>query len=245
MRLFLYIYDLMKKILFFLIIITPYLSSAQTRIRVSGSSTYDAWTHMDPFYLNEPVQDVDNFRPVEYEERVTEIKLSLDSPLMSYWIGVIGAKINFKKGWGNRKHTEDGDNYFAYSWPMTPYQTKRDYIDYGVEVYYGFPTGSAKPYIGFGGQFKIEQITSSFIYIDNQTNASSNPIASIPVDEHIERRISYYAIAGLDYIVGRHFYIVPHLKLYFNEIKIDEKMLIKNRTNNTQLRPGIEVGFIF
>ena len=149
------------------------------------------------------------------------------------------------KGWANRKHTEDGDEYFEYSWPMTPYQTKRDYIDYGVEVYYGFPMSNLKPYFGIGGQFQIEQISSSFIYIDNQTNASANPVASIPVDEHIERRFSYYAIAGVDYIVARHFYIIPYVKLYFNEIEIDEKMIIKDRTDKAQLRPGIEIGFIF
>ena len=137
----------MKKIIYFFIIIIPYISSSQTRVRVSGFTKYDAWTHMDPFYLNKPIQDVDNFRPVEYEERVTELKIVLDSPLMSYWIGKIGVKINFLKGWGNRKHTDDGDEYFEYSWPMTPYQTKRDYIDYGVEVYYGFPMSNLKPYI--------------------------------------------------------------------------------------------------
>tara|TARA_B100000530_G_scaffold24251_2_gene15448 strand:+ start:1291 stop:1893 length:603 start_codon:yes stop_codon:yes gene_type:complete len=200
---------------------------------------------MDPFYLNEPIADVDNFRPVEYEERVTHIKLSLDSPLMSYWIGIVGAKINFVKGWGNRKHINDGDEYFEYSFPMTPYQTKRDYIDYGVELYYGFPMSSLKPYLGFGGEFRIEQTTSSFIYIDNQTNASADPIASIPVDEHVERRFGYYAIFGLDYIVGRHFYVAPHLKLYFNEVEIDEKISVKNRTDNAQFRPGVEIGFIF
>ena len=102
-----------------------------------------------------------------------------------------------------------------------------------------------KPYFGIGGQFQIEQIGSSFIYIDNQTNASANPLASIPVDEHIERRFSYYAIAGVDYIVARHFYIIPYVKLYFNEIEIDEKMIIKDRTDKAQLRPGIEIGFIF
>jgi len=235
----------MKKIICVFILIIPFLCDAQTKIRVSGFSKYDAWTHMDPFYLNEPVQDVDNFRPVEYEERITEIKLAIDSPLMSYWIGKIGAKINFVKGWGNRKHTNDSDIYFEYSWPMTPYQTRRDYINYAIELYYGFPLSDFKPYFGVGGEFKIEQISSSFIYIDNQTNAAANPIASIPVDEHIERRFGYYGIIGLDYIVGRHFYVAPHLKLYFNEIDIDEKMTIKNRTDAAQFRPGVEIGFIF
>ena len=235
----------MKKAFFLFIIIIPLICSSQTRIRISGLTEYDAWTHMDPFYLDKPIQDVDNFRPVEYEERVTRFKLALDSPLMDYWIGTIGAKINFSVLWSNRKHTNDGDDYFEYSWPMTPYQTKRDYIDYGVELYYGFPMSGFKPYIGFGGEFKIEQTSSSFIYIDNQTNAAANPVISIPVDEHVERRFSYYAIIGLDYIVARHLYIVPHIRLYFNEIDIDEKMSIKNRTDGSQFRPGIEIGFIF
>ena len=236
---------IMRKMIYVAVLTIPFLCSSQTKIRVSAFSEYDAWTHMDPFYLNEPMQDVDNFRPVEYEERVTELKLSIDSPLMPYWIGVVGAKINFSKGWANRKHINDGDEYFAYSWPMTPYQTKRDYINYGVELYYGFPLSSVKPYIGFGGEFKIEQTSSTFIYIDNQTNAAADPIASIPVDEHIERRFGYYGIVGLDFIVGRHLYVVPHVKLYFNEIEIDEKMSIKDRTDNSQFRPGLEIGFIF
>jgi len=235
----------MYKIISLGLLLLPFICSSQTRIRVSGTSEYEAWTHLDPFYLNNPVQDVDNFRPVEYEERVTEFKLCLDSPLMRYWIGVIGTKINFKKGWANRKHTNDGDIYFEYSWPMTPYQTKRDYIDYGVELYYGFPMSGLKPYFGVGGEFKIEQISNSFIYIDNQTNAAADPVLSIPVDEHVERRFGYYLTVGLDYIVGRHFYVAPYMKLYFNEIDIDEKMSIKNRTDNSQFRPGIEIGFIF
>ena len=88
----------MYKIISLGLLLLPFICSSQTRIRVSGTSEYEAWTHLDPFYLNNPVQDVDNFRPVEYEERVTEFKLCLDSPLMRYWIGVIGTKINFKKG---------------------------------------------------------------------------------------------------------------------------------------------------
>lgn len=235
----------MKKIICILILIIPWICHSQTRVRFSGMTNFDAWTHMDPFYLNEPNQDVDNFRPVEYNERVTELKLALDSPLMQYWIGTIGAKIHFLTRWSNRKHINDGDEYFEYSWPMTPYQTKSDMIGYGVELYYGFPMSSFKPYFGIGGAFKIEQISSTFIYIDNQTNAAANPYASIPVDEHIERRFNYYAVAGLDYYIGRYFYIVPHVKLYFDEIEIDEKMVIKDRTNKTQFRPGIEFGFIF
>ena len=242
---FFYIYKKMNRLLFFLIIIIPYLSSSQARIRLSGFSTYDAWTHMDPFYIDEPSYDVDNFRPVEYEERLTEFKLSLDGKLMDYGPGSFGAKINFKRGWANRKHIKDGDDYFIYSFPMTPYQTRRKYINYGVELYYGFFASNIKPYVGLGGEFKIEQTTSSFIYIDNQTNANLNPISAIPVDEHIERRFGYYAILGLDYIVGRYLYVVPHIKMYFNEVEIDEKHLVRDRTSNSQLRPGIEIGFIF
>ena len=235
----------MKKIICVFILIIPSLCSSQTRIRLSGFTNYDSWTHMDPFYIDEPEQDVDNFRPVEYDERVTQIKLTLDSPFMEYWIGTFGARINFTRRWSNQKHHSDGDVYFEYSWPMTPYQTRSNYIKYGVELYYGFPMGTIKPYIGGGSDFKIEQITSTFIYIDNQTNAGANPYASIPVDEHIERRFSYYAVAGVDFVVGRYFYIIPNIKLYFNEIEIDEKMVIRDQTDSAQFRPGIELGFIF
>tara|TARA_B110000444_G_C18607116_1_gene485864 strand:- start:36 stop:743 length:708 start_codon:yes stop_codon:yes gene_type:complete len=235
----------MKKILFFLIIITPYISSAQTNIRISGFSKYDSWTHMDPFYLNEPEQDVDNFRPVEYEERVTEIRIGLDQRIMDYWIGTFGANLLFVKRWSNRKHIRDADTYFEYSWPMTPYQIRSDYISYRIELYYCIMLGEFRPYIGIGGEFKIAQISSTFIYIDNQTNAAANPYASIPVDERIERRFGYFATAGIDYYIAKYLYIRPLVRLYFNEIEIDEKMIIKNRTINTQLRPGIEVGFIF
>ena len=85
----------MKKIIFIFILIIPFLSYSQTKIRVSGFTEYDSWTHMDPFYIDEPDSDVDNFRPVEYEERVTQLKLALDSPLMKYWIGTMGVKIDF------------------------------------------------------------------------------------------------------------------------------------------------------
>ena len=236
----------MKKIIALLFIILPLLVSSQTRLRISGFSNYDAWTHMDPFYLDEPVQDADNVRPVEYEERVTELKFSLDSPIKQYGFGYAGVKIHFVKGWANRKHTEDGDEYFEYSWPMTPYQTKRDYLKYAFEIYYGGSNAnSLKPYIGIGGEFKIEQIGSTFIYLDDQTNAASDPIMSIPIDEHLERRVGYYLMGGVDYRIQRHFYICPFLKLYFNEVQIDEKMKIKDRTDAAQFRTGIEVGFIF
>jgi len=223
----------------------PFLAYSQTKIRVSGFTEYDSWTHMDPFYIDEPDSDVDNFRPVEYEERVTQLKLGLDSPLMKYWIGTVGLKIDFVKKWGNRKHVQDGDAYFEYGFPMTPYQAKSDYIKYGVLLYYGFPMSNFKPYFGFGGEFKIEGITSTFIYIDNQSNASLDPIVSIPVDEHIERRFNYYGVAGIDFIIGRYFYVAPQLRLYFSEIEIDEKHRIRNRTDKSQLRPMIELGFIF
>jgi len=235
----------MKKIICIFILIMPFLAYSQTKIRVSGFTEYDSWTHMDPFYIDEPDSDVDNFRPVEYEERVTQLKLGLDSPLMKYWIGTVGLKIDFVKKWGNRKHVQDGDAYFEYGFPMTPYQAKSDYIKYGVLLYYGFPMSNFKPYFGFGGEFKIEGITSTFIYIDNQSNASLDPIVSIPVDEHIERRFNYYGVAGIDFIIGRYFYVAPQLRLYFSEIEIDEKHRIRNRTDKSQLRPMIELGFIF
>jgi len=228
----------------FIFIILPIICFSQTNIRLSGFTNYDAWTHMDPFYLDEPNQDLDNFRPVEYDERITQIKLTLDNQLMEYWIGAFGVKIHFIRRWSNRKHTVDSDEYFAYNWPMTPYQTRGDYISYGGELYFGVPTGTLKPYFGVGGEFKIEGTTSTFIYIDNQTNAAANPYASIPVDEHVERRFGYYAIVGVDYMVGK-FFIAPFIRLYFNEIKIDEKMIIHDQTDDAQFRPGIELGFIF
>ena len=92
---------------------------------------------------------------------------------------------------------------------------------------------------------KVEQISSTFIDIDADTNAASDPIGAIPVDEHIERRFGYYVVAGVDCIVGRYLYVVPHLKLYINEIEINDKMNIEDRTSDAQLRPGIEIGFIF
>ena len=126
----------MKKLIGLFILLLPFLLQSQTRIKISGFSEYDAWTHLDPFYIHAPGQGIDDFRPVEYEERVTKIKLTLDAPLMQYWIGVVGAKINFTKGWGNRKHIRDADQYLEYNFPMTPYQTETDYIDYGIELYY-------------------------------------------------------------------------------------------------------------
>jgi len=237
----------MRNIIYTFILIIPFISYSQTKIRISGFSEYDSWTHMDPFYENEPSEnpDIDNFRPVEYEERAIQIKIGIDSPLMKYGIGVLGLKIDFLKKWNNRKHINDGDSYFEYGFPLTPYQTKSDYIKYGMLLYYGLPLSNFKPYIGFGGEFKIEGITSTFIYIDEQTRADLDPIISIPVDEHIERRFNYYGVAGVDVIMGRYFYIVPQLRLYFSEIEIDEKHLIRNRKDKSQLRPMIELGFIF
>ena len=237
----------MKNIIYTLILIIPLLSYSQTKIRISGFSEYDAWTHMDPFYEVEPndITDIDNFRPVEYEERETQIKLGLDSPLMKYGIGVVGLKIDFVKKWSNRKHIQDGDSYFEYGFPLTPYQTKSDYIKYGMLLYYGLPLANFKPYIGVGGEFKIEGITSTFIYIDDQSNANNDPIISIPVDEHIERRFSYYSVLGVDFIMGRYFYIIPQLRLYFSEVEIDEKHIIRNRKDKSQWRPMIELGFVF
>ena len=220
--------------------------NSQARIKISGFSEYNAWTHLDPFYIYEPGIGIDDFRPVEYEERVTKIKLSLDAPIMPYWIGVIGVKINFTKGWGNRKHIRDADEYLQYNYPMTPYQSERDYIDYGMELYYGFPLSEFKPYFGGGGEFKVEQISNIFIEIDNLTNANAEPISGIPVDEHVERRLTYYLVAGFDYILGRYFYISPQLRLYFNDIEIkDGKMNVIDRIDKSQIRPMIEIGFIF
>ena len=34
---------------------------------------------------------------------------------------------------------------------------------------------------------------------------------------------------------------MPYVKLFFNEIDVDEKMLIKDRTDETQFRPGIKI----
>ena len=107
----------------FIFIISSICFAQTTSLRLSGFTNYDSWTHMDPFYVDEPNQDLDNFRPVEYDERITQIKLTLDSPFMDYGIGKFGVKINFIRRWSNRKHTVDSDEYFAYSWPMTPYQT--------------------------------------------------------------------------------------------------------------------------
>ena len=117
----------MKKLICFLILILPFLLHSQTRIRLSGFSEYDAWTHLDPFYIYEPGQGIDDFRPVEYEERVTKIKLTLDAPLMQYWIGVVGAKINFTKGWGNRKHIRDADQYLEYNYSSISSAIKLSY----------------------------------------------------------------------------------------------------------------------
>ncbi len=236
----------MNRILYLVFLITPILCYSQTRVIVSGFTNYDSWTHMDPFYLSEPLPDADNMRPVEYEERITHIQIGLDSPLMQYWIGYFGAKIHFKKQWSNRKHVEDGDGYFEYNFPMTPYQTRGDYISYGVEIYYGGNNSQPiKPYIGLGTEFKIEEITSTFIYVDNQDNAGSNPYETIPIDEHIERRFAYYAVIGVDYRVAKNLYLGGYIRMYFEEIEIDEKWSVHDRTDNNQLRPGVQLGFMF
>jgi len=237
----------MKKIIYILVLSIPFLAYSQTKIRISGFSEYDSWTHMDPFYEMEPSEnpDIDNFRPVEYEERETQIKIGLDSPLMKYGAGIVGLKIDFVKKWNNRKHIKDGDTYFEYGFPLTPYQTKSDYIKYGMLLYYGLPLSNFKPYLGFGGEFKIEGITSTFIYIDDQFNANYDPIISIPVDEHVERRFNYYGVLGVDVTMGRYFYIVPQLRLYFSEVELDEKHIIRNRKDKSQWRPMIELGFVF
>ena len=131
--------------------------------------------------------------------------MTLDSPLMDYWIGKIGTKLSFTRRWSNRKHTVDSDEYFAYSWPMAPYQTQGDYIKYGLELYFGFPMSNMKPYLGVGSEFKIEQISSNYIYLDNQTDAEADPYQFIPIDEHVERRFNYYAIGAVDIIIARYF----------------------------------------
>ena len=236
----------MKRNFYILFLLIPVLCYSQTRFIVSGFTNYDAWVHMDPFYLIEPSPDTDNVRPVEYEERITHVQIGIDSPLMQYWIGYIGIKVHFKKLWANRKHINDGDAYFENTFPLTPYQTKRDYISYALELYYGGCNCQAiKPYIGLGSEFKIEQNTSSFIYIDNQTNAGANPYEAIPVDEHVERRFAYYAVLGVDYRVARNLYVGAHIRMYFDEVEIDNKWRVHDRVDNEQFRTGVEIGFMF
>ena len=238
----------MKKIICILILTIPIICSSQNNklnLRIWAFTNYDAWTHMDPVYLDEPNGDVDNFRPVEYEERKTELRLGLDQLIMEYGPGMFGADLFFIKRWSNRKHISDGDSYFEYGWPMTPYQTRSDYLRYRGSLYYSIPMGSIKPYLGAGGEFTIDQTSSSFIYIDNQTNAGANPYASIPVDEHVERRFGYFLVAGVDCVFSRYFYVRPLIRLYFNEIDIDSKMIIKDQTDAAQFRPSVEIGFIF
>jgi len=200
---------------------------------------------MDPFYLDEPNPDVDNFRPVEYEERITTLHLGITQTLMKYKIGWFGVGIHFKRQWSNRKHIKDGDAYFEYGAPMTPYQTRGDYIGYNTRLYYFVNISGVKPAVGIGGEFKIEQISSRFIYIDNQINASANPYAAIPVDEHIERRFAYYIYTSINYSPMKHVLIQPEIRLYFNEIEIDEKMVIRDQTDEAQLRPMITGRFYF
>ena len=62
----------MYKLIYIIILIIPILATSQskalhTRILINAWSEYDTWVHLDPFYLDEPAQDVDNFRPVDYE----------------------------------------------------------------------------------------------------------------------------------------------------------------------------------
>ena len=236
----------MKRNLYILFLLLPIVCCCQTRFIVSGFTNYDAWVHMDPFYINEPSSDVDNMRPVEYEERVTHVQIGVDSPLMQYWIGYVGVKIHFKKLWANRKHINDGDGYFENTFPMTPYQTRRDYISYALELYFGGSNSQPiKPYIGLGSEFKIEEITSNFIYINNDTDASANAYEAIPVDEHVERRFAYYAVGGVDYRVAKNLYVGAYIRMYFNEIEIDDKWRVHDRVDNAQIRPGIELGFMF
>ena len=51
--------------------------------------------------------------------------------------------------------------------------------------------------------------------------------------------------AAIEYSPVKHFYIRPELRLYFNEIEIDEKMLIRDQTDEAQLRPMIIGRFFF
>ncbi|MBF25702.1 MAG: hypothetical protein CMP49_04210 [Flavobacteriales bacterium] len=232
----------MKKLIYifiFYLILNSESIAQNTRGEIGFWSTYDSWVHMDPFYIDEPNTDVDNFRPVEYEQRITSLNLGISQTLMKYKIGWFGVGIHFTRRWSNRKHIKDGDAYFESGAPMTPYQTRGDYINYNTRLFYFTDFGGVKPAIGIGGEFKIEQISSRFIYIDNQTNASANPYFSIPVDEHIERRFAYYLFTAVEYNPVKHFFIRPELRLYFNEIEIDEKMLIKDQTDEAQLRPMI------
>ena len=236
----------MYKLIYLFVFIIPYLAVSQsktihTRILINAWSEYDSWTHLDPFYLDEPFQDVDNFRPVDYEERHTYLNLDFEHGIMPSPIGVWRGRINFTRGWRNRKHIQDSDIDFEYNWPMTPYQTKSNYIKYAYEIIHTFQPITIHPYIGIGGDFRIDQITSSFIYIDNQTNAAADPIQSIPVDERVERRFRYYAIAGMEIYVVPKLIVMPNVKLFFNEIDIDDKMIIKDRTDEAQFRPGIKI----
>tara|TARA_Y100000766_G_C18869281_1_gene587388 strand:+ start:170 stop:907 length:738 start_codon:yes stop_codon:yes gene_type:complete len=239
----------MYKLIYLFVFILPYLAVSQskalhTRILINAWSEYDSWTHLDPFYLDEPFQDVDNFRPVDYEERHTYLNLDFEQLIMPSPIGFWASRINFTRGWRNRKHIQDSDIDFEYNWPMTPYQTKSNYIKYAFEIVHGFQPVNIWPYIGLGGDFRIDQITSSFIYIDNQTNAAADPIQSIPVDERVERRFRYYAVAGMELYAMPKLIVMPYVKLFFNEIDVDDKMIIKDRTDEAQFRPGIKILYL-
>ena len=74
----------MTRNLYILFLLMPFLCLSQTRFIVSGFTNYDSWIHIDPFYIDEPSADVDNMRPVEYEERETHVQIGVDSPLFSY-----------------------------------------------------------------------------------------------------------------------------------------------------------------
>ena len=68
---------------------------------------------------------------------------------------------------------------------------------------------------------------------------------AIPVDEHVERRFAYYAVGGVDYRVAKNLYVGAYIRMYFNEIEIDDKWRVHDRVDNAQIRPGIELGFMF
>ena len=46
-------------------------------------------------------------------------------------------------------------------------------------------------------------------------------------------------------IIGRYFYVAPQLRLYFSEIEIDEKHMIRDRTDKSQWRRAVsqKIGF--
>ena len=50
---------------------------------------------------------------------------------------------------------------------------------------------------------------------------------------------------GVDYRVAKNLYIGGYVRMYFEEIEIDDKWSVHDRTDDTQLRPGIQLGFMF